>query len=541
MKANELKLEELIDIKEGKIELKGRRLVIHSINAFANLRHDLFKTLRYQQVRHIFTRFGYFWGHADAAAMKRIFKWANTVELLKACARLHSLQGVTRATIEKLEFDEKEGRFFMEIVWHNSGEAEEHLLEIGKSKEPVCWMLVGYASGYATFCLGKNVYFIENKCKACGDNVCIATGKDESSWGDKLKTIVSFYQTEDIKTKIKNLTEELKKKTMQLKIQSEKLSIIEGMKDKFLVEIHSKSFQKVFELATRTAKFDSSILITGETGTGKEVMARYIHQNSQRSTGPFVAINCGAFPDTLLESELFGYKAGAFTGATHDRIGLFEEANGGTIFLDEIGEISLAMQIKLLRVLQEREIIRLGENKPRKINIRVISATNKDLDKLVLEGKFREDLLYRLKIIEIKIPSLRERKEDILPLARFIIKKIGKKLNIPNLRFDATCIDYLQSYNWPGNIRELENALERAAIIATENLIKPEHLPASITHSNTADNIQKNPLFIKLSELEESHIKKTLALCNGNKTQTAKILGISQATLWRKLKKLNLI
>jgi transcriptional regulator with PAS, ATPase and Fis domain len=279
------------------------------------------------------------------------------------------------------------------------------------------------------------------------------------------------------------------------------------------------------------------VLIVGETGAGKEVLARYIHHNSTRSQGKFVAINCASLPETLLESELFGHKAGSFTGAVRDRIGLFEEANNGTIFLDEIGDISPAMQTRLLRVLQEHEVVRVGENLPRKITSRVISATHRDLAKEVAEGRFREDLYYRIRIIEIDVPPLRDRVDDILPLARFFIGKLSKKLKITGLRLDATCVEYLLSYPWPGNVRELENILERAAILAGDGVIRPEHLPFSMTQgSGAAERARMDPLSVTLSELELSHIREVLRLCGGNKAKAAKALGISAATMWRKLK-----
>ena len=234
----------------------------------------------------------------------------------------------------------------------------------------------------------------------------------------------------------------------------------------FLAVVRSKAFQNVLDMADRVARFDSSVLIRGETGVGKEVVARYIHAASNRSKSLMLSINCGALPETLLESELFGHKAGSFTGAIRDRVGLFEQAARGTILLDEIGDISPATQVKLLRVLQEREILRIGENIPRKVDIRIIAATNRNLDQAVSDGRFRVDLLYRLRVIEIEVPPLRERPEDILPLTRYFAEKLSKRLNLAHLRFDTACFDFFQSYAWPGNVRELQNAIERAAVLS---------------------------------------------------------------------------
>ncbi|MEI7640022.1 MAG: sigma 54-interacting transcriptional regulator [bacterium] len=538
MKAKDLKFSELFDISDGKIELKGRRLVIHSMNAFAHLRKELIDNVGKDQARRIFTRFGYFWGQADAAAMKRIFKWDTFEEWMRAGMRLHAMQGIVKPVVETLEVSEKAGFYNAAVIWRDSGEAEEHISELGKSRghDTACWMLVGYASGYASFCMDTNVYFIEKTCVASGEKTCYAIGKDEKSWGEEIKPYLPYFQAEDIKGKIQKLTKELMEKSKLLSTQTEKLASLESKgKDALFIEVHSKAYRTALELASRVANFDSLVLITGETGTGKEIMARFIHRNSQRAAGPFVGINCGALPETLLESELFGHKAGSFTGATDNRIGLFETAENGTVFLDEIGDITPAMQLKLLRVLQEKEIMRVGESKTRKINTRVLAATNKNLTKMVSEGKFREDLLYRIKIIEIEIPALRKRREDILPLARFFIKKLSKKLNLPTLKLDSTCVDHLNTYPWPGNVRELENVLESAAVMTPDGVIKPEYLPLSITNPDIIKSQTQNPLNVSLDQLEKTHITTVLKLCGGNKTKAAKSLGISQATLWRKL------
>jgi transcriptional regulator with PAS, ATPase and Fis domain len=302
-----------------------------------------------------------------------------------------------------------------------------------------------------------------------------------------------------------------------------------------LVEVRSKAFAAVLELATHIAPFDSSVLITGESGVGKEVVARLVHARSQRSHGPFLGINCGALPETLLDSELFGHKAGAFTGAISDHAGLFEEAAGGTLFLDEIGEISHALQVKLLRVLQEREIRRVGESRTRKIDVRILAATNRDLAEAMRQGAFREDLYYRLRVIEIAIPPLRERKEDILPLARFFVERLRVKLKMPNLRLAAAAIDPLSAYAWPGNVRELENAVEHAAVLSRNGPITPELLPSNVVLSSEARPGPGRGAR-SLDQVEREHIRAVLAEAGGNRTRAAAVLGISPATLWRRLK-----
>ena len=531
MRVEDLKLDELLEFRDGAIDFQGRRLVLHSTNAFGHFRKDLHEMVGFDQTRRILTRFAFFWGQADAAAMRRVFKWDNVVELAKAGPRLHAMQGVTRWVTKKLEMDAKAGRFEMEVAWHGSAESEEHLAVFGRAPHPACWMLAGYASGFMSFVLGHDVYFVEQHCRSMGDRVCTAVGKDRTSWGAEINPHLRFYQAADIKGKIQSLTEELRRVTQELQRSSERLSTLERPP---LVEVRSKAFAAVLELATRIAPFDSSVLITGESGVGKEVVARFIHKHSSRSRGAFMGINCGALPDTLLDSELFGHKAGAFTGATGDHAGLFEAAAGGTLFLDEIGEISHSLQVKLLRVLQEREIRRVGESRSRKIDVRILAATNRNLAEAMGKGSFREDLYYRLRVIEIAIPPLRERKEDILPLARFFIERLRSKLNLPKLRLGAACIDYLNAYPWPGNVRELENAIEHAAVLSRNGQIEPEVLPSNIVHG--AVSKKAGPKSRRLDQMELDQIRAVLKEVDGSRSRAAEVLGISLATLWRRMK-----
>lgn len=533
MRAEDLRLEEMLLFKEGSIDLHGRRLVLHSVDAFAQFRKDLIATAGVARARRILTRFGYFWGQADAAAMKRIFTWDSPAEWLLAGPRMHSLQGVARVVVKRLEPPAPDKPFEMEVLWHESGEADEHLLAVGPAAEPACWMLAGYASGYASFCMGRPIYFVEQKCRARGDAVCSAVGKDAAGWGEALTPHLPDFEAEDIEGRILTLTEELRRKTREVDRQRRRLEEMGATAGATgFVEVRSPAFARVVELASRAAPYDSSVLITGESGVGKEVLARHVHRLSGRP-GPFVALNCGALPETLLESELFGHKAGAFTGAAHDRAGLFEEANGGALFLDEIGDVTPAMQLKLLRAVQEREVVRLGENRPRKVDVRVIAATNRPLARLVREGRFREDLYYRLAVIEIEIPPLRERREDILPLARHFVERMGRKLKRARLRMDGRCADVLQAYPWPGNIRELQNALERAAVLCREGLIRPEDLPPAVLRGAAGHG--EGPQ--TLAEAERAHIQAVLKQCGGNRTLAARGLGIGTATLWRKLRR----
>ncbi len=306
---------------------------------------------------------------------------------------------------------------------------------------------------------------------------------------------------------------------------------------------NSKSIKSVKDIATKVAKTDSNVLILGESGTGKELFAHAIHNVSNRRLGPFIKINCAAIPGELLESELFGYEEGAFTGAKRGgKKGKFELANGGTILLDEIGDMPLNMQAKILRVIQEKEVERLGGNVSRKIDVRIIASTNKKLEQLVNRGEFREDLYYRLNVITIKLPPLRERKEDIEDLANTLRIKVAKRLGIYVEGISKEALEYLRSYDWPGNIRELENVIERAInLLDVDLMIKPEHLPKRLTKNKTKSYLKNNrPLKNIVEDIEKEIIKDCLKKTNGNKNKAAKILGLSRTGLYKKINRYNL-
>lgn len=296
----------------------------------------------------------------------------------------------------------------------------------------------------------------------------------------------------------------------------------------------SKLIQKAIELAQKVAVTDTTVLLTGETGTGKEVFAQAIHQASPRSKQNFVAINCSAFSKELLESEMFGHKAGAFTGATKDQKGLFEEANNGTIFLDEIGEMSLELQAKLLRVLETGEFIRVGETKPTKINVRIIAATHRNLQTEIEQGHFREDLFYRISTFQIHLPPLRERVVDIETLANHFINISSVRTNKKIKSVSPDFYEALKQHQWKGNIRELKNVIERC-IILCDNELTVEYLPIELQKTDNTNTKSKTLSAFELASAEKLHIQKVLNYTNGNKTKTAELLGIALTTLYRKI------
>jgi DNA-binding NtrC family response regulator len=297
----------------------------------------------------------------------------------------------------------------------------------------------------------------------------------------------------------------------------------------------SLAMRQLIDLALRVARVDSTVLISGESGTGKERVAGLVHHASSRAPGPFIAVNCGAITETLLESELFGHVKGAFTGALQERPGLFESANGGTLLLDEVGEVSPAMQVKLLRVLQEREIRRVGESTTRAINVRVIAATNRDLAQEIAEGRFRMDLYYRLHVVELQVPPLRQRREDILPLARILLSEAAARLNRPVSELSSRAADQLLRYHWPGNVRELENAVERAVALAQGGHAEVEDLPEEVRQAIPVPLVT-SPVK-HLEAIEKDYILAVLDLNGCNQARTAEQLGIGTATLYRKLKR----
>ena len=331
-------------------------------------------------------------------------------------------------------------------------------------------------------------------------------------------------------TEHRNLKSEIQNLKSQLREKHKLTSIIS----------QSPKMEEVLSIASRAAESNASILITGENGTGKEVVAKAVHYISLRKDGPFVAVNIPALSENLLESELFGHEKGSFTGADKMRKGRFEIAEGGTIFLDEIGDIPLAMQVKLLRVLQEREIERVGGTEKIPVNVRIISATNKNLEQKIKEGIFREDLFYRLNIVTIFIPPLRERKEDIVPMIEFFINKYSVQNNKSGMEISKEAADSLLKYNFPGNVRELENIIERAVVLSRSSLITVSDLPMNVRgfkEEVASVSIEDETMNDKIEALEKTMIYDALAKMNGNQTQAGKLLGITERNLRYKMKK----
>ncbi|MFC1880968.1 sigma-54-dependent transcriptional regulator [Thermodesulfobacteriota bacterium] len=350
------------------------------------------------------------------------------------------------------------------------------------------------------------------------------------------------FKTDEVYLTLKKAEEResLKKENRILKERIEK---IEGDYKFHNMVTRSKAMQSLFQMADKAAQYKTTVLILGDSGTGKELFARGIHYSSDRVEKPLVPVNCGGIPENLLESELFGHKKGAFTGADHNKKGLFQEAEGGTIFLDEIGELPLALQVKLLRVLQENEIRPIGDSKSMKIDVRVVAATARDLEKEVEKGTFRQDLYYRLNVMTFKLPPLRKRTEDIPQLCKRFIDQFNETLgkNISDLAPEA--MSRLLEYSWPGNVRELENSIERAMVIADDSLLLPEHFPAGVMANNGSEPSSIfNGFSLKDAQkvLEKKLITRALEETEGNRTQASKLLEISHPSLLTKIKAYNI-
>src|SRR5688572_3003482 len=376
MRVEALDLKELLQLDPGGglVHFAGQRALIFDAVAQGLLRKELIDTLGIRVARGILTRFGYIHGRRMAEAMRTQFQWDSDADWHRAGARIYALQGLfVLDPATRGSFSEEGG------TWHVSYEAEQHLLHLGQADYPVCWTLCGLASGYLSFALSKEMYAIEDRCIGKGDPSCHVTIKTVEDWGTAADDELSVFKREGIDSALQHVADALKLTERQLRERTRRLARIAKIEDPADLVARSPEMRQLVDLAKTIAKVESTVLITGESGTGKERIARFVHDASACAAGPFIALNCGAISETLLESELFGHARGAFTGATSDRMGLFESANGGTLFLDEVGEIPLAMQVKLLRALQEREVRRVGENRSRPINVRIVTATNKDL------------------------------------------------------------------------------------------------------------------------------------------------------------------
>lgn len=476
----------VFDQKNAQILLQDYRMVLLSASAMGALRKELIETLGWDQARGVLKRFGYAAGFADGEALREKFPEATKDLQMNYGPHLHALEGMVKVIKipEESELDLKKGKFRVTGYWENSFCAEQHLQIFGKSDEPVCWSLAGYATGHSTSAARRKTLVVETECKAMGYERCRFIHDFDENFSVDYNFERRDYLSMHLPEVLENLRQTIEKQQRDLHKQEDTIIRLQTKLGRMHNFTHmlgsSQSLLQVIEMAQRVAPVDSTVLLLGESGTGKELLANGIHENSDRSDKPFVAVNCSALPETLQEAELFGYAQGAFTGATSAHAGLFESANGGTLFLDEIGDLTLPAQTKILRALEQGEIKRIGENKIRKVNVRIIAATNKNLQKMLTEKTFREDLYYRLNVVSLELPPLRQRDNDVLLLAEHFLNEFAQEFSKKVRGMKTEAKRALASYSWPGNIRELRNAIERAVILTSGPVIVLDDLPPTI-------------------------------------------------------------
>ena len=528
----------------GIIRLHEQRVVILSAAAMGLMRKELIDTVGAELTRRIMLRFGYADGYHDAVSLRERSRWTDPIEGLRAGLTLHRLEGIVRADILAVEYDPASGRFEEELAFYDSYVAEQHVYHYGQADAPMCWSLAGYMSGYASACLGREVYLRETECSAQGAARCVLIGRDAASWGDELESLRADYQGATLEKELEHVRgavhkelQALERRERQVAKRERELNLLRERVARFAASKHfvtrSAVMDDVLDLAAQVAPIDTTVLVYGESGTGKEFIVRLIHDQSSRASQPFVSVNCAALTETLLESELFGHVRGAFTGAVRDKPGLFEVAGGGTLFLDEIGEVAPTIQAKLLRALQEREIRRVGAERSIKIQARVIAATNRDLRAAVEAGTFREDLYFRLGAFVITVPPLRDRREDIPALAHEFVRRASARVKKDVSSISPDAMTALMRYRWPGNVRELEHAIERAVIVSAGSSIKVRELPPEVSQKT---RIKASDDSLDLKAQERALIERALDRYRGNRKQAAEALKISTVTLWRKMK-----
>lgn len=535
---------------EGKVWLNEQRVMLFSQAALGKFRKEVYETIGQERCKAFFMRLGYQLGILDGELARSSGSEMSIKERFMLGPELHALRGMVLPELQSLIISEQDTVFLCEVQWHNSYEVEIYASEIGLMDEPGCWNLTGYASGYASALLQREIFFQELECLSCGNERCFAVGKPAELW-DNYEQLKRYYEPDPLLEELRNL---------QTTVEALKESLNEGDKLANIVG-SSKPFKNALQMVTKASDSKVSVLLLGETGVGKEVMARAVHITSDRAEKPFIAVTCAAIPPDLIESELFGVEKGAYTGANQSRMGRFERADNGTIFLDEVIELTPRAQASLLRVLQESELERVGDNKVRRVDVRVVAATNEDLSVAVEQGRFRADLYYRLSAYPINIPPLRERKEDIPLFVSHFLEKYQALYNKNVLGISDRGMERLCVYGWPGNIRELENVVERALILADVNgVISMESMfpersesPADAKVLDASGHLQ-DQLFpagvngdelidslldagFEIESFERAVLDAALRKASGNVSKAARLVGLSRPAFAYRVKK----
>jgi DNA-binding NtrC family response regulator len=543
---SDLRLPDLFEFRpdEGVIRLHDQRVLLISAAAFGVLRRELIATAGIETARRLLVRFGFTCGYYDAVSLRAEVQWADPLDGVRLGAALHGIEGVVHADIVRMTEHPGSPGVEVEALWRRSFEAEQHLQQCGPAAEPACWTLTGYASGFASACLGREICFRETQCAAVSGSHCVVVGKDADSWKAGPNRFRTEYHCDELVAELDALDkavhhrhEVAARRERRQAGQTQELETLRDRVDQYArrsqMVLVSSGMRETLEMAARVAPLDTGVLIFGESGTGKEYVVRMIHEHSSRAGQPLVSVNCAALTETLLESELFGHVRGAFTDAIRDKAGLFEVASAGTLFLDEVGEMSAGLQAKLLRALQEREIRRVGSETSIKANPRIVAATNRDLRSAVHAGTFRDDLFYRLAAFVIAVPPLRERRDAIPALAQEFLQRAAARFNKDLQGIAPDAMRVLREYDWPGNVRELQHAVERAAILAGGPRITARELPPELCLQDGGAPVDSG---FDLEEHERVLIEKALAQFGGNRRRAAEALNISTVTLWRRIR-----
>jgi len=530
---------------DGRIWLAGQRMLLMHAAALAALRRELMTTLGRDGTRRLLLRVGYAAGERDAVLARQVRGSAGLFEMFAVGPQLHMLEGAVQVTPERFEVDPATGHYLGIYRWDHSWEVETHVRDFGRQTEPVCWTLLGYASGYTSAFFGQPILYRETACAACGAPHCLIEGRPLAAWPDG-DAMARDYAADSMLVRLGDLAQQVESLRSSLE-PADEAGLLVGQ---------SRAFVTAVELLRKAAGTQVTVLLTGETGVGKDRFARALHALSTRADKPFVAVNCAALPGELIESELFGAEKGAYTGATAARPGRFERADGGTLMLDELGELPLPAQAKLLRVLQTGEVERLGATTARKVDVRVVAATNVDLEAAAASGRFRRDLMYRLNVYPIRIPPLRERVDDIEPLAAHLLQRFLAQHGRRTVGFTDRALDAMRGYPWPGNVRELENLIERGVILANpgqpidvEQLF-PTLRPSAPVVVNASGQLERSPssdaiaLYddvqrrgLSLDALEDALILEAVARAGGNLAGAARALGLTRPQLSYRLQR----
>lgn len=537
--------------EDGRIWLSGQRMLLVHTAALRALRRELVGSLGPQYTRRLLMRAGYASGERDALLARQVRPDASLFDAFAVGPQLHTLEGAVRVLPRVFELDEAGGHFHGVFQWEHSWEAEIHQRDYGPQDKPACWMLLGYASGYTSAFFRRSALFKEVQCAACGDAHCLIEGRFAHEWPDG-EALARDYDPDSMLVRLDELHSQVQ--ALRTRLQpADELGELLG---------RSPAFEQTVALLRQAAPTQVTVLLTGETGVGKERFARALHAMSPRAAGPFVAVNCAALPAELIESELFGAEKGAYTGATAPREGRFERAHGGTLLLDELGELPLPAQAKLLRVLQQGEVERLGGTRPRKVDVRVLAATNVDLEAAVEAGRFRRDLLYRLNVYPIHIPPLRDRADDVELLAMHLLQHYASVHGKPVAGFTDRAMSAMRVHPWPGNVRELENLVERGVILVPPGgLVEADMLFPRAAHGqpsaqtvSAAGTLHAGPpedeglrrgLYdtwlrsgLGLDALEDVLIREAVDHARGNLAAAARALGITRPQLSYRLSRL---